>query len=88
MQSRTPFLSLCGALLLVVLVEGSTRKRALLVGLVVLALPALGLLQGVFPVMVVLGPLIVLQYVLWRRHSGQERTTWQAVQADRAWENG
>ena len=43
-----------------------------------LALP----LQGVFPVMVVLGPLMGLQYLFWRRYRGQERTTWQYLQAD------
>jgi hypothetical protein len=41
----------------------------------VLLLPALGLTQ-IFPVMVVLGPLIVLQYLFWRRR-GPERTTGQ-----------
>jgi len=43
-----------------------------------LALP----LQGVFPVMVVLGPLMGLQYLFWRRYRGQERTTWQYFQED------
>lgn len=33
--------------------------------------------QGVFPAMVVLGPLMVLQYLYWRKRYGQERTTWQ-----------
>ncbi len=37
-----------------------------------LALPV----QGEFPLMVVLGPLMGLQYLLWRRRRGQERTTW------------
>jgi hypothetical protein len=43
----------------------------------VLALPASGLLRGTFPVMVVLGPLMLLQYLTWRRRVGEERTTWQ-----------
>ena len=43
-----------------------------------LALP----LRGVFPVMVVLGPLMGLQYLFWRRYRGQERTTWQYLQED------
>jgi hypothetical protein len=38
-----------------------------------LALP----LKGVFPAMVVLGPLMVLQYLYWRRRRGRERTMWQ-----------
>jgi hypothetical protein len=45
-------------------------------------LPLLGLLSGTFPVMVVLGPLMVLQYLYWRRRCGLERTTWQYLQAE------
>jgi hypothetical protein len=41
-----------------------------------------GVLTGTFPVMVVLGPLMVLQYGYWRRRRGQERTTWQYLQAE------
>jgi len=40
------------------------------------------LLVGTFPVMVVLGPLMVLQYIYWRRRQGQERTTRQYLQAE------
>jgi hypothetical protein len=47
-----------------------------------LALPALDLLQTAFPVMVVLGPLMGLQYLYWRRRCGPERTTWQYIQAE------
>jgi hypothetical protein len=43
-----------------------------------LALP----LQGLFPVMVVLGPLMLLQYLYWRRRRGRERTTWQYLQEE------
>jgi hypothetical protein len=43
-----------------------------------LALP----LKGVFPVMVVLGPLIVLQYLYWSKRGGRERTMWQYLQAE------
>ena len=43
-----------------------------------LALP----LQGFFPVMVILGPLMVLQYLFWRRRRGRERTTWQYLQEE------
>jgi hypothetical protein len=35
----------------------------------------------IFPVMVVLGPLMMLQYAYWR-HRRQERTTWQYLQAE------
>ncbi len=48
----------------------------------VVVLPILGILQGTFPVMVVLGPLMVLQYLYWRRQLGPERTTWQYLQAE------
>jgi hypothetical protein len=37
---------------------------------------------GIFPVMVVLGPLMVLQYVAWARRRGPERTTVQYLRAE------
>jgi hypothetical protein len=36
-----------------------------------------GRLPGTFPVMVVLGPLLVIQYLVWMRVTGRERTTAQ-----------
>jgi hypothetical protein len=45
---------------------------------IVLALP----IQSDFPVMVVLGPLMVLQYAYWRRTRGPERTTAAYLQAE------
>jgi hypothetical protein len=42
----------------------------------------LGMLADAFPLMVVLGPLMVLQHLLWIRRSGTERTTWQYLQAE------
>ncbi len=53
----------------------------------VLALAAIGTLlalplKGVFPVMVVLGPLIILQYLYWSKRGGRERTMWQYLQAE------
>lgn len=48
----------------------------------VLALPALGAVRATFPVMIVLGPLTVAQYLLYRRRFGPERTTWQYVLAE------
>ena len=41
-----------------------------------------GLHIEIFPVMVVLGPLMVLQYAYWRRRRGVERTTWQYLQVE------
>ena len=35
-----------------------------------------------FPVMVVLGPLMVAQYLTWIWQRGTERTTWQYLQAE------
>ena len=53
---------------------------ALLVSLgcltVVLTLPVLGIIHTTFPVMIMLGPLMVLQYIIWRQRRA-ERTTWQ-----------
>src|SRR5262249_771232 len=54
----------------------------------VLALGAIGSLlalplKGVFPVMVVLGPLMVLQYLYWKRRQRQERTMWQYLKREK-----
>jgi hypothetical protein len=48
----------------------------------VLALPALGAVHATFPVMIVLGPLTVAQYLLYWRRFGPERTTWQYLLAE------
>ena len=37
--------------------------------------------QGLFPVMAVLGPLMIAQYLLWAQRKGAERPTWQYWQA-------
>ena len=37
---------------------------------------------SIFPVMVALGPLMVLQYACWTRLRGPERTTWQYRRAE------
>jgi hypothetical protein len=42
----------------------------------------LGVDIPMFPVMVMLGPLMGLQYLYWRRRCGSERTTWQYRQAE------
>jgi hypothetical protein len=62
--------------------------RAAGITAMVIALLALGTmlalpLKVVFPAMVVLGPLMVLQYLYWRRQRGQERTMWQYLQEER-----
>jgi hypothetical protein len=49
---------------------------------VLLSLPALGLLRTTFPVMVVLGPLMVAQYAYWIRRCRVERTTREYLQAE------
>jgi hypothetical protein len=54
-----------------------------LVALGGLMLPPLsGLLTEPFPVMVLLGPLMIFQYLYWRKQRGAERTTWQYLQAE------
>jgi hypothetical protein len=45
------------------------------------AVAGLGILSGVFPVMAVLGPAIVVQYAFWRIRCGAERTMWKYQQA-------
>ncbi|MGH2532456.1 MAG: hypothetical protein ACRDJW_09130 [Thermomicrobiales bacterium] len=47
-----------------------------------LSLAAVGVLHGAFPVMVVLGPLLVGQYGYWVRRRGGERTTGQYLRAE------
>ena len=49
---------------------------------VLFCLASVGTLNDAFPMMVVLGPCTVLQYVLWIRRCGQERKTWQYLQAE------
>ncbi len=66
---------------------GRTAGRmALAIGLactgVVLALSILGVARATFPVMIVLGPLTVLQYLVYRRRHGSERTTWQYLKQE------
>ena len=51
------------------------------ISLLILSL-VFGLLVGTFPVMVILGPLMVLQYGYWHRRQEHERTTWQYLQAE------
>lgn len=47
-----------------------------------LVMPVWGVQIRIFPVMVALGPLMVIQYLYWRRQRGAERTTWQYRQAE------
>lgn len=39
-------------------------------------------LTTIFPVMIVLGPVMLLQYLAWRYWRGSERTTWRYLQAE------
>lgn len=48
----------------------------------ILSLFAAGVLTEAVPAMVVLGPLMIAQYLGWRRGRGQERTTGQYLQAE------
>lgn len=61
--------------------------RAAGIAAMVIALLAFGTMlvlpfKIVFPAMVVLGPLMVLQFLYWRRRRGQERTMWQYLQEE------
>jgi hypothetical protein len=47
----------------------------------VMVLAGLGAIE-LFPVMVVLGPLMVLQHAWWSGRRGRERTTWQYLRAE------
>jgi hypothetical protein len=63
----------------------SAGMAAIAVNTVAVALLLLLLAAGVrmsFAVMVLLGPLIVLQYFYWQWQHGFERTTWQYLQAE------
>jgi hypothetical protein len=47
-----------------------------------LTIMVLSRLQVLFPVMILLGPLMIAQYAYWRRRIGRERTTRQYLQAE------
>jgi hypothetical protein len=55
---------------------------AMLLALVAIAGIMLLPLKVIFPVMIVLGPLMIGQYLYWSRRQGLERTTWQYLQAE------
>jgi hypothetical protein len=42
----------------------------------------LGSIREMFPVMVVLGPLTLAQYIYWRQQRGPEQTMWNYLQAE------
>ena len=56
------------------------------VGLLTITLTLVGMVIArraeVFPLMVVLGPVMLLEYAYWRQRQGVERTTWQYWQAE------
>jgi hypothetical protein len=47
-----------------------------------MALIELGIVEVALPVMTVLGPLMAAHYGYWIRRRGEERTTWQYLQAE------
>lgn len=53
---------------------------AILVNLVATSVVMLLPIGGIFPVMVVLGPLMLGQYLLWRKLKGHERKMWQYLE--------
>ncbi len=55
---------------------------ALLIALPVIAAIMLLPIAAIFPVMIVLGPLMIIQYAYWSRKCKQERTTWEYLQAE------
>ncbi len=57
---------------------------ALLIGISAIATIFIIPFEKIFPAMVVLGPLMVLQYIYWCCRQGQERTMWQYWQAETA----
>jgi hypothetical protein len=57
-------------------------RAAMLVALGAIAALMLVPIATTFPVMIVLGPLMVVQYAYWSRRHGRERTTRQYLQAE------
>lgn len=55
---------------------------AILLTLSALAVTIMVPIATIFPVMIVYGPLMVVQYIFWPRKLGSERTTWQYLQAE------
>jgi hypothetical protein len=49
---------------------------------VLLTVTVFSQMQILFPVMLLLGPLMIVQYAYWRGRCGRERTTWQYLQAE------
>jgi hypothetical protein len=54
----------------------------IVVPVVMLAMVATATGPTTIPVMAVMGPLMVMQYIAWHRARGRERTTWQYLQAE------
>jgi hypothetical protein len=48
---------------------------------ILLTVAVLSRMQVIFPVMILLGPLIIAQYLYWRRH-GPGQATWQYLQTE------
>jgi len=61
-------------------IAGLAGSLSLIVLLLTIAV--ISRMQVLFPVMILLGPLIIVQYVYWHRRCGPERTTQQYLQAE------
>jgi hypothetical protein len=60
----------------------TAQALAVILFATLLALVGSGAVQATIPVMIVLGPLILLHYALCRRWHGAERTTWEYRRAE------
>jgi hypothetical protein len=50
----------------------------------ILVSPQFNLFEEIFPVMVLLGPLVIIQYLFWAYRKGEERTTQEYMAADKS----
>ncbi len=70
-----------------IMYKAFSRRAGMIAGMLnLLAVAGMSFLPftRLFPAMVVLGPLMVLQYLFWSRRRGRERTTWQYLQEEPA----
>lgn len=70
-----------------IIYKAFSRRAGMMAGVLnLLAVAGMSFLPftRLFPAMVILGPLMVLQYLFWSRRKGRERTTWQYLQEEPA----